>query len=239
MKWKTVNIYPEFKGLYEISEFGDIRSLPRTIEVYHGIYGLYKRTLKGRTLATRTTKKSPHLFTDFSVTYTGLFGNKVKYQKTIYIHKLVGLMFLEKPNNKEKIYVEHIKDDYTNNHYSNLRWVTCSELQQRNINERYPENRNRLRDANIKSGYYKYRAGRNRNIEIDLSKLYYQLRGHRIYGNFGKKLAKIDAVPLKKVLEKFEDKLISFTHFKFQRLTVEERAGINNIIKNHYSKKSK
>jgi hypothetical protein len=41
------------------------------------------------------------------------------------IHRLVALHFIENPENKPM--VDHIDRDKTNNHISNLRWVTCSE----------------------------------------------------------------------------------------------------------------
>jgi Mor family transcriptional regulator len=38
---------------------------------------------------------------------------------------------------------------------SNLRWITPSENSTKSI-EKYPKNRNKLRDVNRKNGYYKY-----------------------------------------------------------------------------------
>lgn len=53
-------------------------------------------------------------------------------KKPASIHRLVGLYFLEKVEEKETI--DHIDRNKTNNHISNLRWATKSE-QQKNKNK--------------------------------------------------------------------------------------------------------
>lgn len=233
MKWKIVDIYPEFKGLYKVSEFGDIISLPRTIKAYNSRYGIQFREKKESVLTQRTNGLNPHKFVDFTFVSVSDFGDKLKFGKTVYVHRLVAEMFKKKPNNKEKKFVEHIKDDYSNNHYSNLRWITQSELQLRNMHERYPENKNKLRDANIKSGYYK-RAGNKR--PVDVAKLYYQLRGNRLTNKDGK-IAALTAVPLQGILKKFEHKLTSFAYFRFSRLSANERIQINELLVEVYTRK--
>ena len=52
--------------------------------------------------------------------------------KYLYVHRLVGEHFLEKPS-AEKCLIDHIDRNKTNNHFSNLRWVTP----QQNSNNRY------------------------------------------------------------------------------------------------------
>jgi hypothetical protein len=56
-----------------------------------------------------------------------LFVHLVKERKkyTKYIHRLVGLAFLERQT--EDVQIDHIDGDKTNNALSNLRWVTVSE----------------------------------------------------------------------------------------------------------------
>lgn len=46
----------------------------------------------------------------------------------IEVHKIVAETFLPKPNQKDKFVVDHIiEDDKTNNHVTNLQWLTQSE----------------------------------------------------------------------------------------------------------------
>lgn len=80
--------------------------------------------------------------------------NGKTWKETIYVHKIVAQLFIDSPKDLKKVYVEHIDDDFNNNHHSNLRWISHSELQIRNMNERHPENKDKLKNANIKSGYY-------------------------------------------------------------------------------------
>lgn len=46
---------------------------------------------------------------------------------TLRVHRIVANLFLEESDNKEKVYVNHIDEDKTNNHVSNLEWVTPQE----------------------------------------------------------------------------------------------------------------
>jgi hypothetical protein len=55
--------------------------------------------------------------------YVHLVKSRKKYTK--YIHRLVGLTFLEK--GAEDTQIDHIDGNKTNNKVSNLRWVTVSE----------------------------------------------------------------------------------------------------------------
>ena len=45
-----------------------------------------------------------------------------------HVHRLVADAFLDKPDDKEKRWVDHIDGNRSNNDVSNLRWVTPSEI---------------------------------------------------------------------------------------------------------------
>ena len=47
--------------------------------------------------------------------------------KTTYIHHLVAKNFIPKPEDPDKKIIDHINGDKTNNHHTNLRWVTIME----------------------------------------------------------------------------------------------------------------
>lgn len=144
--WKPLP-YDGFSESYQVSNKGRIRSKDRNILVHHSVYGDYKRARKGKLLASRCTKKAPHLFVDVCrVNEEG-----ISEQKTIYIHKAVALAFIKNP--KKHPFVGHLKLDYENNEKTNLFWTNQSEVSKRSMLT-HPENRNNLRDVNIKNGYY-------------------------------------------------------------------------------------
>ena len=102
MEWKDINL-PEYKGMYRISEYGDIYSVrkQRLLKpVKHGIcYPCY-----------------------VSITLTaGRYENKC-----FYIHTLVALHFIG-PKPTPKYEINHRDMVKNNNHYTNLEWVTHTE----------------------------------------------------------------------------------------------------------------
>lgn len=109
--WKDV---PDFKGIYQISNFGNLKS--------------FKALSDGRILK-NTNKKNGY----FSVVLR--HGENVKYTR---IHRLVAENFIDIPLNKNQ--VNHIDGNKQNNHVSNLEWVTASE----NVNHSITINPNQL-----------------------------------------------------------------------------------------------
>jgi len=95
MTWKTLIGY---KGLYEVSDLGNIRSL-----------------LKGIVLKKRGHYKG----------YDRVCVYKNNVRETILIHRAVAMSFL--PNPQELPVVNHKDSDKKNNNLKNLEWATFSE----------------------------------------------------------------------------------------------------------------
>lgn len=95
--WKPV---PDYEGLYEVSNYGRVKSLFR-----------YKRIM-----TSSPNKGNGYL-------YVQLFKNKKG--KNFAIHRLVAMCFCDNPENKP--FVNHKDETRTNNHADNLEWVTHKE----------------------------------------------------------------------------------------------------------------
>lgn len=105
-QWKSVDGY---NGLYEVSNFGNVRSLGRKIELPNGgVYWKPKKILK------QNTDK-------YGYKYVGLtdLSGRMKSKK---VHRLVAIAFIENVNNYQQ--VNHIDEDKANNHADNLEWCT-------------------------------------------------------------------------------------------------------------------
>lgn len=111
--WKDIK---DFEGLYQISNFGRVRSLDRWVN--NSSNGGYN--LKGRVLA---NKKGTN---DYSLTCLSKEGKQYYFL----VHRLVGLHFIEMPEHvkeSQRQEINHIDEDITNNHVDNLEWVTPKE----------------------------------------------------------------------------------------------------------------
>jgi hypothetical protein len=106
-RWKDVKGY---KGLYQISDWGRVKSLARTrIVGYGGAQPMPERILKG----TATTRYH-QVF---------LYKNKVGVPKLV--HRLVAEAFISNPKKKRE--VNHKDGNGRNNHWTNLEWATRQE----------------------------------------------------------------------------------------------------------------
>lgn len=103
--WKDIKGY---EGLYLVSNFGRIKSLKRKARTYYG----------ERTVSERIMKQSLHFCGYLTVVLHNLIA------KSHYIHKLVAIAFLNHIPCNQKLVVDHIDFNRTNNHLSNLRVVT-------------------------------------------------------------------------------------------------------------------
>ena len=103
-KWLPM---PDFEQHYEISDHGRVR---RTKP--------YNTTQVGRLRKQRLSNKGYPLV---------MVSKDCKYC-TINVHRIVARAFIGEPKHK-KLQVNHKDGDKTNNHVSNLEWVTCSQNQ--------------------------------------------------------------------------------------------------------------
>ena len=111
--WKPIKGY---EGLYEVSSFGNVRSLDRTILVIRN--GMqYYCPIKGKLLRP-LVKRHGYL----GVQLYGRGGHKTRGLKGFSVHRLVAETFIPNPNNLPE--VNHIDEDKTNNRVDNLEWIT-------------------------------------------------------------------------------------------------------------------
>ena len=105
-EWKDI---PGYEGLYQVSSFGNVRSLN------------YNKTREPRNLKQVLSREyhCVNLWKD----------SKMKQKK---VHILVGMAFIENPENKPTI--DHINRVKSDNHVENLRWALFTE---QNINREH------------------------------------------------------------------------------------------------------
>jgi hypothetical protein len=100
----------DYEGLYQISNFGRVKSLERIKKPGKGFYFRKERVLR------ETKDKDGYL-------YVVLL--KESYRYTVKIHRLVAKAFI--PNPEDKKQVNHKNGIKTDNNVDNLEWVTQSE----------------------------------------------------------------------------------------------------------------
>lgn len=101
-----------FAGIYEVSNMGLVRSLPRFTQ-YKGKYGRME------------DEKILKLNSSNGYKTVSLVLDKVK--TTYMVHRLVGIAFIHNPLNKP--FINHLDGMRWNNHYKNLEWSTNQENQ--------------------------------------------------------------------------------------------------------------
>ena len=129
--WKNIVGYEDS---YEISNFGRIRSKERIIISKDG----RKRFLPENILNIGERK---HLYKNVCLYKNGL-GERFS------IHRLVATHFI--PNPKNLPYIDHIDGNPSNNHVSNLRWVTQKENMNNPVTKKKCSERVYTDDRNVK-----------------------------------------------------------------------------------------
>jgi len=103
--WKPVVGY---EGIYEVSDCGEVRSIPHAVNCCIG-----PRTIPGKMLKQSKSKKTGYL----SVCLSN--GNK---KKMALVHRLVAMAFIPNVNNHPQI--NHKDENKSNNTVENLEWCT-------------------------------------------------------------------------------------------------------------------
>lgn len=129
--WKDIRGY---EGYYQVSTFGNVRSLDRTVISKLGIPKKIKGKMKSQ-ICDESGYKTVTLYKD----------NK---EWIVSVHRLV-LMTFDPDANSDTLQVNHIDRNPSNNHISNLEWVTPQE------NSRYSARTNPNFNKRPKSFYVK------------------------------------------------------------------------------------
>lgn len=113
--WKDI---PDYEGLYQASDLGQVRSLNREVPMFHGlIKRKTTRKLRGKIIRQYKNKNG---YMSVSLSANGK-------HKTHRVHRLVMLSFVGVPPNEKNI--NHKDGNKANNCLSNLEYVTRSENQ--------------------------------------------------------------------------------------------------------------
>lgn len=113
--WKDI---PDFEGLYQVSNLGNVKTLERTTKNKQGTC-LRKEKLLNLNISNR------------GYVNVKLYNTSKNIKKTIFVHKLVGLCFLNNANQYKEI--NHIDGNKLNNNINNLEWCSRSH----NVKEAY------------------------------------------------------------------------------------------------------
>jgi hypothetical protein len=137
-EWKPIK---GFENLYEISNFGEIKSFKKEWKIFNYKCNEYRTISKPERIMKPCTTKSGYK-------QVNLQKNKKTYGKLV--HRLVAEAFIENKNNKKCI--NHIDGDKLNNRVDNLEWCT------------YKENAKHAWENGLQNSYLKGKYGKEHNL---------------------------------------------------------------------------
>ena len=105
--WKDI---PTFEGLYQVSNFGRVKSLSRKICNHQGCYISQERLL------------NPFLCKSRGYPTIRIMNNQIK--KSFPVHQLVAICFLNHTPCGHKLVIDHIDNDKLNNKVENLQIIS-------------------------------------------------------------------------------------------------------------------
>lgn len=155
--WRDIK---DFEGLYKVSNLGNVKALERYVLNNGGLQHRCERILKPQ-----ASKGYYNIV---------LCKNGKTYSKAI--HRLVAEAFI--PNIDNKLYVDHIDTNPSNNVVTNLRWVTQQE------NARNPLTRKHISESKVGHSYW----GRKLTAE-ECKKISNALKGRKLSTSHKKKLS--------------------------------------------------
>lgn len=127
--WKDIKGY---KGLYQISNLGNVKSLKRNIKLSNQYGAKFKKRVDEKILKQSINKYG----------YCSVILSKNNKNKWFSIHRLVALNFIPNPNNYKC--VNHKDENKQNNNVENLEWCTYK------YNNNYGNRINKVREKTKK-----------------------------------------------------------------------------------------
>ena len=129
--WKDI---PGYEGLYQVSNYGRVKSLSRK--------RIDREQILGEKIISQRKKKNGYLITTLFKNYK---------EKKCYVHRLVAQVFIPNPNNLPQ--VNHKDENKENNNVSNLEW--CSQKYNSNYNELPKKRYKKVIQYDLKNNFIK------------------------------------------------------------------------------------